>query len=229
MALSPNPPPGWKSSTAASPCSPSTSPAAGPTRSARPSSATWSDASQRTRRPHRPARPDPAQRQARHVHRRRRPQGTRRRPARSRTRPAGWCSAASTSSPPSRRCRIPTVAAIDGACMGGGTGAGPRLRLPPGRHAPQDRDRPARRRRSASSPAGAARSGCTRLIGPSLAAEMICAGEAVKAERARQLGIVFDVVPSERLLDEALPAACSGRSRPATGKRPGGGSSSRSA
>ena len=36
----PNPPRAWKSSTA-SPCSPSTSPAAGPTRSARPSSATW--------------------------------------------------------------------------------------------------------------------------------------------------------------------------------------------
>src|SRR5205823_13800254 len=44
----------------------------------------------------------------------------------------------------------------------------------------------------------------TRLIGPSLAAELICAGEAVKAERARELGIVFDVVPSERLRDEAL-------------------------
>ena len=43
----------------------------------------------------------------------------------------------------------------------------------------------------------------TRLIGPSLAAEMICAGEAAKADRARQLGIVFDAVPSDRLLDEA--------------------------
>src|ERR1700682_5542537 len=42
-----------------------------------------------------------------------------------------------------------------------------------------------------------------RLIGPSLAAEMICSGEAVNATRARQLGIVFDAVPSERLLDEA--------------------------
>src|SRR5205807_7090952 len=43
----------------------------------------------------------------------------------------------------------------------------------------------------------------TRLIGPALAAELICAGEAVNAKRARDLGIVFDAVPSERLLDEA--------------------------
>jgi 3-hydroxyacyl-CoA dehydrogenase/enoyl-CoA hydratase/3-hydroxybutyryl-CoA epimerase/3-hydroxyacyl-CoA dehydrogenase/enoyl-CoA hydratase/3-hydroxybutyryl-CoA epimerase/enoyl-CoA isomerase len=32
---------------------------------------------------------------------------------------------------------------------------------------------------------------------------LICAGETVKADRARQLGIVFDAVPGERLLDEA--------------------------
>src|SRR5205807_1600859 len=44
----------------------------------------------------------------------------------------------------------------------------------------------------------------TRLIGPSLAAEMICAGEPAKAERARQIGLVFDVVPSEKLTDEAV-------------------------
>ena len=44
----------------------------------------------------------------------------------------------------------------------------------------------------------------TRLIGPALAAEMICAGEPPSAERACQLGIVFDVVPRERLLDEAV-------------------------
>src|SRR5262249_31964932 len=43
----------------------------------------------------------------------------------------------------------------------------------------------------------------TRLVGPSLAAELICSGEAIKAQRARELGIVFDVVPPERLLEEA--------------------------
>src|SRR3989442_4508091 len=43
----------------------------------------------------------------------------------------------------------------------------------------------------------------SRLIGPALAAELICAGETVNAQRARELGIVFDAVPSERLLEEA--------------------------
>lgn len=44
----------------------------------------------------------------------------------------------------------------------------------------------------------------TRIIGPSLAAEMICAGEAAKAERAVQIGLAFDVVPAERLVEEGL-------------------------
>ncbi len=44
----------------------------------------------------------------------------------------------------------------------------------------------------------------SRLIGPALAAELICAGETVNAQRARELGIVFDTVPGERLLNEAL-------------------------
>ena len=44
----------------------------------------------------------------------------------------------------------------------------------------------------------------TRLIGPSLAAEIICSGDAVKAKRAAELGIVFDVVPSDRLQSEAV-------------------------
>ena len=42
-----------------------------------------------------------------------------------------------------------------------------------------------------------------RVIGPAHAAELICAGETVRPERARQLGLVFDAVPPERLLDEA--------------------------
>jgi 3-hydroxyacyl-CoA dehydrogenase/enoyl-CoA hydratase/3-hydroxybutyryl-CoA epimerase/3-hydroxyacyl-CoA dehydrogenase/enoyl-CoA hydratase/3-hydroxybutyryl-CoA epimerase/enoyl-CoA isomerase len=42
-----------------------------------------------------------------------------------------------------------------------------------------------------------------RIIGPALAIELICGGDLVKAERARQLGIVFDAVLPERLLDEA--------------------------
>src|SRR5262249_38893063 len=44
----------------------------------------------------------------------------------------------------------------------------------------------------------------SRIIGPNLAAELICAGESVKAERARALGLVFDAVPGEGLLEEGL-------------------------
>src|SRR5205814_1990244 len=44
----------------------------------------------------------------------------------------------------------------------------------------------------------------TRLIGPSLAAEMICSGEPAKPERALQIGLVFDVVPAGKLLDQAV-------------------------
>src|SRR5207253_10815067 len=42
-----------------------------------------------------------------------------------------------------------------------------------------------------------------RIIGPSLACELICSGDSVPAQRAKELGLVFDVVPSERLMDEA--------------------------
>jgi 3-hydroxyacyl-CoA dehydrogenase/enoyl-CoA hydratase/3-hydroxybutyryl-CoA epimerase/3-hydroxyacyl-CoA dehydrogenase/enoyl-CoA hydratase/3-hydroxybutyryl-CoA epimerase/enoyl-CoA isomerase len=43
-----------------------------------------------------------------------------------------------------------------------------------------------------------------RLIGASAALEMICGGEPIRALRARQLGLVFDTVPAERLVEEAV-------------------------
>jgi 3-hydroxyacyl-CoA dehydrogenase / enoyl-CoA hydratase / 3-hydroxybutyryl-CoA epimerase / enoyl-CoA isomerase len=96
----------------------------------------------------------------------------------------------------------PTVAAIDGACMGGGlelalgfdyriAGSNPKceiglpevkLGLVPGWGGTQR---------------------MARIIGPAPATEMICAGETVKAERAKQIGLVFDAVPSEKLVEEA--------------------------
>jgi 3-hydroxyacyl-CoA dehydrogenase/enoyl-CoA hydratase/3-hydroxybutyryl-CoA epimerase/3-hydroxyacyl-CoA dehydrogenase/enoyl-CoA hydratase/3-hydroxybutyryl-CoA epimerase/enoyl-CoA isomerase len=101
------------------------------------------------------------------------------------------------------RLPCPTVALIDGACMGGGlelalgfdyriAGSNPRteiglpevtIGLIPGWGGTQR---------------------LTRVIGPGLAAQMICSGEPVKADRARDLGLVFDVVPTERLAEEAL-------------------------
>jgi 3-hydroxyacyl-CoA dehydrogenase/enoyl-CoA hydratase/3-hydroxybutyryl-CoA epimerase/3-hydroxyacyl-CoA dehydrogenase/enoyl-CoA hydratase/3-hydroxybutyryl-CoA epimerase/enoyl-CoA isomerase len=95
----------------------------------------------------------------------------------------------------------PTVALIDGSCMGGGlelamafdyrlAGTNPKAEL----GLPEVK--------VGLFPGWGGTQRLTRLIGPALAAEMICTGEPAKADRARQLGIVFDVVPSERLLDE---------------------------
>lgn len=97
----------------------------------------------------------------------------------------------------------PTVILIDGACMGGGTelslafdyrlaGTNPKMDI----GLPETK--------IGLIPGWGGTQRLSRLIGPSLAAELICTGEAVKAERARHLGIVWDVVPSEKMLDEAL-------------------------
>jgi 3-hydroxyacyl-CoA dehydrogenase/enoyl-CoA hydratase/3-hydroxybutyryl-CoA epimerase/enoyl-CoA isomerase len=97
----------------------------------------------------------------------------------------------------------PTVAAIDGACMGGGLelALGFDYRLA-GSHPKTEIGLPEVKIGLIPGWGGTQR--LSRLIGPSLAAELICAGEAVGPKRARELGIVFDAVPSERLLDEAV-------------------------
>ena len=102
---------------------------------------------------------------------------------------------------------FPTVAVIDGACMGGGTelALGFDYRLA-GSHPKTEIGLPETKIGLIPGWGGTQR--LTRLIGPSLAAEMICSGEPAKAEHARQLHIVFDAVPSRGgvappLLDEA--------------------------
>src|SRR5262249_29050660 len=97
----------------------------------------------------------------------------------------------------------PTVAAIDGACMGGGLelAMGFDYRLA-STHAKTEIGLPETKIGLIPGWGGTQR--LTRLIGPSLAAEMICTGEAAKAERARQIGLVFDAVPPEHLQDEAV-------------------------
>ncbi len=97
----------------------------------------------------------------------------------------------------------PTVAAIEGACMGGG------LELALGfdyrvasTHPKTELGLPETKIGLIPGWGGTQR--LTRLIGPSLAAEMICTGEAANAVRARQIGIVFDAVPPERLQTEAV-------------------------
>jgi 3-hydroxyacyl-CoA dehydrogenase / enoyl-CoA hydratase / 3-hydroxybutyryl-CoA epimerase / enoyl-CoA isomerase len=101
------------------------------------------------------------------------------------------------------RLPYPTVAAIEGACMGGGLefAMGFDFRLA-STHPKTDIGLP--EVKVGLFPGWGGTQRLPRLIGPALAAELICAGETVKAERARALGIVFDAVPGERLMDEAV-------------------------
>src|SRR5882724_6781851 len=101
------------------------------------------------------------------------------------------------------RLRCPTVALIDGACMGGGLELALAFdyRLA-GTHPKTEIGLPEVTIGLIPGWGGTQR--LTRIIGPGPAVEMICAGEPVKAQRARELGIVFDVVPSDTLHDEAL-------------------------
>jgi 3-hydroxyacyl-CoA dehydrogenase / enoyl-CoA hydratase / 3-hydroxybutyryl-CoA epimerase / enoyl-CoA isomerase len=97
---------------------------------------------------------------------------------------------------------FPTVAVIDGTCLGGGlelalgfdfriAGSHPRCQL----------GLPATKLGLVPCWGGTQR--LTRIVGPTLAAEMICFGETIDAERARQIGLVEDVVPSECLIEHA--------------------------
>lgn len=98
---------------------------------------------------------------------------------------------------------FPTVAAIEGGCMGGGLelSLGMDYRIA-SLHPKTDIGLPEVKIGILPGWGGTQR--LSRLIGPSMAAQLICAGESVNAQKARELGIVFDAVPSERLLDEAL-------------------------
>jgi 3-hydroxyacyl-CoA dehydrogenase/enoyl-CoA hydratase/3-hydroxybutyryl-CoA epimerase/3-hydroxyacyl-CoA dehydrogenase/enoyl-CoA hydratase/3-hydroxybutyryl-CoA epimerase/enoyl-CoA isomerase len=97
----------------------------------------------------------------------------------------------------------PTVAAIEGSCMGGGLEVALAFDFRiASTHPKTEIGLPETSVGLIPGWGGTQR--LTRLIGPSLAAELICAGEAVKALKAAQLGIVFDAVPPERLLEEAL-------------------------
>ncbi len=97
----------------------------------------------------------------------------------------------------------PTVALIDGGCMGGGTELALAMdyRLA-GSHPKCEIGLPETKIGIIPGWGGTQR--MPRLIGPSLAAELICSGEPVKAQRAREIGLVWDAVPSEKILDEAL-------------------------
>src|SRR6266542_2367258 len=96
----------------------------------------------------------------------------------------------------------PTVAAIDGACMGGG------LELAMGFDFRVASTNPKTllgqpEVKVGLIPGWGGTQRLPRIVGAPIATEMICSGEPASAERARQIGLVFDAVPAERLLDEA--------------------------
>jgi len=97
----------------------------------------------------------------------------------------------------------PTVALVDGSCMGGGTELALAMdyRLA-GSHPKCEIALPETKIGIIPGWGGTQR--LPRLIGPSLALEMICTGEPVKAQRAREIGLVWDAVPSEKILEEGL-------------------------
>lgn len=99
------------------------------------------------------------------------------------------------------RLPFPTVALIDGPCVGGGLelalGFDDRIA---GSHPRAELGLPETKIGLIPGWGGTQR--LSRLIGPHLAGDMIASGDSVSATRAREIGLVFDAVASERLLDE---------------------------
>ena len=96
---------------------------------------------------------------------------------------------------------FPTIALIDGSCVGGGTelilamderiaSTNPKTEI----GLPETK--------IGIIPGWGGTQRLPRLIGVPIAIEMICSGDLAKPERAAALGLVFDAVPPERLLDE---------------------------
>src|SRR4029077_10743095 len=97
----------------------------------------------------------------------------------------------------------PTIGAIEGSCMGGGLEIALGCDYRVASTHPKT-DLGLVETRIGLIPGGGGTQRLSRLIGPALAAELICPGDSVNAKRAFELGIVNDVVPSERLIDEAM-------------------------
>jgi 3-hydroxyacyl-CoA dehydrogenase/enoyl-CoA hydratase/3-hydroxybutyryl-CoA epimerase/3-hydroxyacyl-CoA dehydrogenase/enoyl-CoA hydratase/3-hydroxybutyryl-CoA epimerase/enoyl-CoA isomerase len=98
---------------------------------------------------------------------------------------------------------FPTVAAIEGSCMGGGLELSLSLDFRIAANTPKT-EVGFPEVKIGIFPGWGGTQRLPRVIGPSPALEIICSGEPVKAPRAKDLGILFDVVPSERLVPEAV-------------------------
>ena len=111
------------------------------------------------------------------------------------------------------RLPFPTVAAIDGSCMGGGLELALSLdyRLA-GNNPKTDLGFP--EVKVGIYPGWGGTQRLPRVVGCTEAISMICSGDPVKPARAREIGLIFDAVPSERLIDECRRVlAWSNRSR----------------
>jgi len=98
----------------------------------------------------------------------------------------------------------PTIAAIDGICMGGGLevalGCDLRIATPQSRFATPEG-------KLGIIPGGGATARLPRLVGRGWAKEMLLMGDALDAERALQIGLITRLVDSADLLDEARTMA----------------------
>lgn len=94
----------------------------------------------------------------------------------------------------------PTIAAINGICMGGGLevalGCDLRVAAPNARFATPEG-------KLGIIPGGGATARLPRIVGRGWGMEMLLMGEPIDAERALQIGLVTRVVPAEELLAEA--------------------------
>lgn len=94
----------------------------------------------------------------------------------------------------------PTIAAINGICMGGGLevalGCDLRVAAPNARFATPEG-------KLGIIPGGGATARLPRIVGRGWGMEMLLMGEPIDAERALQIGLVTRIVPAQELLDEA--------------------------
>jgi 3-hydroxyacyl-CoA dehydrogenase / enoyl-CoA hydratase / 3-hydroxybutyryl-CoA epimerase / enoyl-CoA isomerase len=101
------------------------------------------------------------------------------------------------------RLPFPTVALIDGNCLGGGTELALALDERIASNSPETKIGLPEVKVGVL-PAWGGTQRLPRLIGAHPAIEMICSGETVSAEKAVTLGLVFDAVPAETLVEQGI-------------------------
>lgn len=101
------------------------------------------------------------------------------------------------------RLPFPTVAAIDGMCVGGGLECVMSMDYRIASNSPRT-ELGAPEIKIGIIPGWGGTQRLPRLVGIDQALEINCGGENIKAEKAMDIGLVFEVVPAEELLDEAV-------------------------